>query len=347
MNKYKLDLNKVETLLDSLYQELSLPYKIIKACSTSTGSLEEELSLAIDHITILEQKMTSLVGVSKLLLTYNQSNTKKPETTLTGDLATDSSISESTKNPEDKEKDKAEEEKNQKNLILNSKEKSIQTEIQEEKKHENSENYICIQCAEQMKLIEKLENELKELKEDKVEENPSNSIDNNEIATWDVIVEKATENKEVECKENEETKVQDVEKKEGLADEKIIELEKQIKELEGKKKSESLEKTTDEYESEVKALQQVIYFITNDRDTNESLANSLKKENSKLKSNIYIAQVEKLKDKIEELNEEQEKSSFSFVSSKSKYSLRCQAITRAGHQCKRNSQAGSDYCWQH
>jgi hypothetical protein len=29
------------------------------------------------------------------------------------------------------------------------------------------------------------------------------------------------------------------------------------------------------------------------------------------------------------------------------YRTRCQAITRAGHQCKRYADAGSRYCWQH
>jgi colicin import membrane protein len=29
------------------------------------------------------------------------------------------------------------------------------------------------------------------------------------------------------------------------------------------------------------------------------------------------------------------------------YSNRCKAITKAGTQCKRSAQAGSDYCWQH
>lgn len=29
------------------------------------------------------------------------------------------------------------------------------------------------------------------------------------------------------------------------------------------------------------------------------------------------------------------------------YSGRCKAITKAGTQCKRSAQAGSDYCWQH
>jgi regulator of replication initiation timing len=29
------------------------------------------------------------------------------------------------------------------------------------------------------------------------------------------------------------------------------------------------------------------------------------------------------------------------------YRMRCQAITKAGHQCKRYADAGSRYCWQH
>ena len=28
-------------------------------------------------------------------------------------------------------------------------------------------------------------------------------------------------------------------------------------------------------------------------------------------------------------------------------SSRCQAITKSGHQCKRNAKPGSKYCWQH
>jgi hypothetical protein len=32
---------------------------------------------------------------------------------------------------------------------------------------------------------------------------------------------------------------------------------------------------------------------------------------------------------------------------KSNYLGRCNAITKAGTQCKRNSSSGSNYCWQH
>lgn len=111
------------------------------------------------------------------------------------------------------------------------------------------------------------------------------------------------------------------------------------------------------------------------------LVEELKKENADLKSKIYAekleneksvsqklrpraekckeleSQVEKLKEQVSKLSEKLKNESpkeipslsrlSSYASTCTSYSSRCQATTLKGNQCKRGSQPGRNYCWQH